>query len=624
MKLTIARTLTVFAFFVTAGLVAALTYQTLILNRVKVNGPIFTEIVYGKDLVADILPPPLYLVETYMLANEAMLQPEYAEKNIARITALKSDYEARRAYWKDSDLLPSLNTKLHEDVLLKGDVFWRHMLEQYLPALKAKDEAAAKTALETLKVDFHTHEAAVNELVTMANDYTADLQTRTEKTLASSQMIALAVGIVSIFMFLGGVYYIHRRVVLAVRRMTTHMTEMANGDLVTPVPMAERTDEVGQMASALEVFRQAGLEKIHLEEEAAEERDRADVERARREEDTRRAAANLQLVLEKLGGGMNRLAECNIRMTIDEPFEGELDQLRHDFNNAIGTFQETLEKVLAETRVLTDNSQEMRQAADNLARRTEQQAAALEETSAALEQVTATVRHSSERTQETRRLVQEARECATHSGDVVRDAITAMQRIEKASGEIGQIIGVIDEIAFQTNLLALNAGVEAARAGDAGKGFAVVATEVRELAQRSAAAAKEIKTLINNSAVEVNQGVVLVDETGKALTRIGTFVASIDQNISAITTAAAEQSTGLAEISSAVNEIDQMTQQNAAMVEESTAISYTIAEGASTLSMLVGNFKLNRRKVVREPGSYAAGLNSGHRRDGVTGNGRAA
>ncbi|WP_077960644.1 methyl-accepting chemotaxis protein [Ensifer adhaerens] len=316
----------------------------------------------------------------------------------------------------------------------------------------------------------------------------------------------------------------------------------------------------------------------------------------------------------EIGAGLGRLAECNIRMTLDEPFVGELETLRRDFNTSIGMFQETLSAVLSQTRDLNANSHEMKDAAEHLADRTRQQAVALEETSAALEEVTVTVRTSTENTQQTRSLVQNARQSAHSSSGVVRDAVTAMQRIKAASEEISQIIGVIDEIAFQTNLLALNAGVEAARAGEAGKGFAVVASEVRELAQRSAKAAKEIKALIHNSVAEVAEGVRLVGDTGSALKEIENYVEAIDTRIEAIATAATEQTAGLGEINAAVNDIDAMTQKNASMVERTADVSVRLAEGAQRLTELVNRFQLNRRTERREPGTAAARGGIGDRR----------
>jgi methyl-accepting chemotaxis protein len=304
--------------------------------------------------------------------------------------------------------------------------------------------------------------------------------------------------------------------------------------------------------------------------------------------------------IEEIGAGLGRLAECNIRMTIDREFIAEFEPLRRDFNGSIGAFQETLSKVLEQTQILNRSGQEMRVAAEELSERTRQQAVALEETAAALTQTTVTVRSSTDRTRETRKLVQDARASANASTGVVRNTVSAMQRIESASSEIGQIIGVIDEIAFQTNLLALNAGVEAARAGDAGRGFAVVAQEVRELAQRSAKAAREIKTLITNSSTEVREGVRLVGETGRALQEIESFVEEIDHNVDAIATAAAEQANGLEEISAAVTDVDRITQENAAMVERTTATSKALAEGAMTLTDLVNRFQLNRRNHQRD------------------------
>ncbi len=307
--------------------------------------------------------------------------------------------------------------------------------------------------------------------------------------------------------------------------------------------------------------------------------------------------------VEELGAALERLSQCNIRITLDKPFVGEFERLRHDFNKSIAEFQKTLENVLGQTGDLTRSSQEVSEASVNLADRSREQAVALEETSAALEEITATVRSSTENMKETRKLVQRARTSTVASTEVVERTVDAMQRIETASREISQIIGVIDEIAFQTNLLALNAGVEAARAGDAGKGFAVVAQEVRELAQRSANAAKEIKALINNSGTEVLEGVRLVGETGEALKQIDALVRHIDGNVDMIAKAADEQAVGISEINKAVSRLDRMTQENAAMSARTTVISTTLAQGADALAQLVSLFKLNRRTVQREDGS---------------------
>lgn len=310
--------------------------------------------------------------------------------------------------------------------------------------------------------------------------------------------------------------------------------------------------------------------------------------------------------VDAIAAGLQRLSECNIRVTIDDPFIPEFERLRKDFNTAMAEFQKTLESVLGETGNLAETSASLKGDADVLGRRTEQQAAALEQASAALEQITATLKEASVRTRETREIVKQARSATSDSVQVVRSTVEAISRIEAASNEIGSIIDVIDQIAFQTNLLALNAGVEAARAGEAGKGFAVVAQEVRELAQRSAGAARQISGLILNSTTQVAEGVRLVNETGVSLSRIEKFVNDIDANIDAIATGANEQASSLGEINTAINQLDQATQQNAGLVSNISVAGDVMAGGAEKMKTLVDMFKLNRRKTPREPGSAAA------------------
>lgn len=600
-KLTISRLTIAFGIIVSVGLAASIGLQSLALSELKVGGPIYHQIVDGKDLVADILPPPLYVIEAYAMASEAAIHDEMIAENLKYLKELRKAYDARRDYWKQSQLPEDLKQFLADEVVRTGDLFWQEIDARYVKAGDARDLHAMHNALDGIKDRFRDHRKAVYELVAKADAYmkTTEAAAAADDTLFNS--LAIAGSAVSVLLFLAGLWFIRRRAISPLEAIGGYMTRLADGDYSQEVPFLGRTDEIGGMAKSVEVFRQAALERKRMREDMDRAREASEADRIERERLRAEEAANLQIVVEKLGAGLNRLAECNIRMTIDEPFSGDFDALRNDFNNSIATFQATLEEVLSKTAHISDNSQAMREAADNLSRRTEQQAAALEETAAALEEVTSTVRASVDRTAETRDLVREARHCANSSSAIVRQAIDAMRRIETSSGEIGKIIDVIDQIAFQTNLLALNAGVEAARAGEAGKGFAVVAQEVRELAQRSASAAKEIGGLIGHSRTEVASGVKLVAETGEALGRIEGFVGEIDTKVEAITTASREQSVGLSEISTAVNAIDQMTQQNASMVEETTAISHSLASDSETLAGLVGRFKLNRRRAIRDP-----------------------
>jgi len=387
-------------------------------------------------------------------------------------------------------------------------------------------------------------------------------------------------------------WLLSRIIVRPIVGMTTAMGRLANGEQDVEVPAVGRGDEIGRMADAVLVFKQAGLEKLRLAGET--ERMRGDAERQRQMHDEQKAReeGEIRFAMDALAGGLSALSSGDVATRLHDSFAPQFDSVRADFNNAVEKLEAALQSVGRNAAAINAGADEIRSAADDLAHRTEQQAAAVEETAAALEQVTTTVRDSAKRAEDVGRLVERARLGAERSGEVVRNAVSAMQQIEKSSGEISNIISVIDDIAFQTNLLALNAGVEAARAGDAGKGFAVVAQEVRELAQRSANAAKEIKSLITTSGDQVNTGVSLVGETGKALELIVSEVQEINRHVGAIVTATREQSTGLQEINTAVNNMDQGTQKNAAMVEEQTAASHALAREAAALNELLQQFRL--------------------------------
>ncbi len=375
-------------------------------------------------------------------------------------------------------------------------------------------------------------------------------------------------------------------------QITNAMRRLAEGRLETTIQGDARIDEIGDMARALGVFKENALAKVRMESESAEARAAIDAERARNDEEKRTSEEQISFAVNALAAGLERLAHGDLTRAIDTPFSGSLDRLRADFNASLTTLRDTLAQIQNNALTIQSSGSAMQGAAGDLSRRTEAQAASLEETAAAVEEITATVRNSADRAREANAIVVSARSNADASVVVVQDAVSAMSRIEGASKQIEQIIDVIDEIAFQTNLLALNAGIEAARAGEAGKGFAVVAMEVRELAQRSASAAKEIKGLIETSSREVFSGVGHVQKTGSVLNDISRQISDISAHMNMIATAAQDQSSALSEVNSTVNRMDQMTQANAAMVEETTAMSRQLASEADELMKLVGRFSL--------------------------------
>lgn len=376
-------------------------------------------------------------------------------------------------------------------------------------------------------------------------------------------------------------------------RITNAMRQLASGDLTVAVEGEKRPDEIGDMARALGVFKDNAVAKIRAEAEGEQVRAQIEADRARNDAEKQQADQDVQFAVSELASGLERLANGDVSATLDRPFAGRMEQLRADFNRSLTRLKETIGLIQGNVTAIQGNVQQMAHSTDDLSRRTETQAASLEETAAAVNEVTSNVRQAADKAREVNAIVGETRTNAEKSAVVVNNAVSAMGRIEDASKKIEQIISVIEEIAFQTNLLALNAGVEAARAGEAGKGFAVVAQEVRELAQRSGRAAKDIKTLINTSTEEVNAGSRLVQETGAALTVISEQIATISAHVEGIASASRDQSAALGEVNGAVGQMDSLTQQNAAMVEETSAASRQLADEADQLVSLLRQFRID-------------------------------
>lgn len=396
-------------------------------------------------------------------------------------------------------------------------------------------------------------------------------------------------------------FILRKQVGLPLGRINARIEQLQSGDYHTAVPHADKGDEVGVIARALTGFCSAAEAKERADEEMERQRKQMDAERQSNSEASEETVRRQQAVVSEIGAALVRLAAGDLTVRLPD-LDDSFRKLGEDFNSAVSSLAATIQTIGDAQVSVAKSSGELEKGTDELSRRTEKQAASLEETAAALDQITTTVQNASQMAAEAGKLVTDARQGADHSGAVVTKAIGAMGLIEESSGKIADILKVIDEIAFQTNLLALNAGVEAARAGEAGKGFAVVAQEVRDLAGRSAEAAKEIKDLIEASVTQVKSGVSLVNETGDAISKIEAKVGEVARTVEAIATSAREQASGISEINSAINEMDQMTQRNAAMVQENHSASRDLGVQCSRLAEVVASFK------VSEHGHVAASL----------------
>ncbi|NMN71557.1 methyl-accepting chemotaxis protein [Rhizobium sp. 57MFTsu3.2] len=579
---------------VTLTSAASLTLQAYALNTHSVGSAEYRDLSQNREFIAEIVPPSLNLLQPYAIAMESFVYHRTSENNLQQLETLHAAYLGRKAFWLSSTTLPSdLRSKLNKDVVPDTEAFWSVVMDKLIPAIRDKDQPAIATAGIALKDTFARHQKTMDDLMKLTRVVVQNGEALSESQSQFLKRAGTAVALLSIAFLVGGLALLRKRAILPVLSLASSMRALSEDKLNTVIPYASRRDEIGDMADALAIFRESAIERRRLESEARDTRISAESERVRVQQ---RAEADAQARLAKatsgLASGLRHLASGTLATKLNEPFSSEFEGLRGDFNQSVEQLGTMLMSISAVAKVIDSTTSEISAGTNDLSRRTEHQAARLEETAAALSDVTRNVGTTSAMADQARSVAIAANQSASQSEAVVDLAISAMSRIEASSQQMSGIISAIDQIAFQTNLLALNAGVEAARAGEAGKGFAVVAHEVRQLAQRSAVAAREVTQLISDSNHEIIIGVNLVKQAGDALRAIGVYIDSMNSQMEEIARSAQLQTSSLTEVNAAIGQMDQVTQQNAAMVEETTAAIAHLAQEASRLTQALSIFSV--------------------------------
>jgi methyl-accepting chemotaxis protein len=590
----------------TAGTVCAVQFQ-----KVRSGGDLDVRSRLYSDLVADILPPPEYVIEPFLEATRLMQDPASLAARRARLTSLEAQYRERAAYWRTSSLDAGLKGQLLDRSAPAADAFWAELDRSVLPAIARGDMPAARRGYARLEQAYARHRAEIDRLVFAATSAQRALEGDTDRALRFGERVAAAL-VIAIFAGLGAfVWFLRREVTGPVSEVADGAVRLSRGDYGVILSATPRSTELRALVSGFGEVRNRIVETLD-----ARDREVAAISAAVRglidgkhevEIDTRGASASTakladefitlrdslvaawaqreeqeSMIVASLGAGLDRLSAGDLSRTV-AAMEGGFAKLSDDFNEAVSSLSRLVRDAGETTMEVGSRTGELRQAAQTLAIRSEQQAVTLASTVVSLADVTVNVGETAKHVEVVRKIVGDARLEVDRSGDVLCRTVTAISEIAAAQSEIGKIVSLIDGIAFQTNLLALNAGVEAARAGDAGKGFAVVANEVRALAMRCTEAATDIKQRIGAASELVQSGVSLVGDTEQALQRITAKVAEISQIIDSIARGAGDQAATLQTVDRSMREMDETTRQNSAMVEETATAISALAAQASAL-----------------------------------------
>ncbi|WP_334190050.1 methyl-accepting chemotaxis protein [Noviherbaspirillum sp.] len=495
----------------------AWSFKTL--NDLKVNGPVYQRIVQGKDLIADVLPPPEYIIESYLVTLQLSASEDKAEQDAlaARLKTLKADYDMRHEFWLKEELDSNLADIFLRQAHQPAVAFYAASFDELIPAVQIGDKAAVTAATARLKGFYAAHRAAVDEVVTLTTKRIAEDEAMAKERIESATLLLM--------------------LILA--------ASLGAGVLVAAVIVRGLLNDLGgEPRYAVEITRQ--------------------------------------------------IASGDLTMDIAVKHSDQ-QSLLHSMKTMQAVLAETVANIKTAVESVSTGSHQIAAGNFDLSARTEHQASSLEQTAASMEELTGTIKRNAESARMASNLANSASDVAVRGGTVVAEVVTTMQSIDASAKKIVDIISVIDGIAFQTNILALNAAVEAARAGEQGRGFAVVAAEVRVLAQRSAAAAKEIKALIGDSVEKVDTGARLVDQAGATMNEVVASIQRVSGIISEIASASVEQQAGIEQVNQAVSQMDQVTQQNAALVEEASAAAKSLQDQANHLTETVARFKADSK-----------------------------